>query len=331
MAESMDFDTTIKMEAQILQVQSTATARKDPFKSFISGGAGGMSLVLVGHPLDLIKVRLQTTSQYASMSDAFRVILKQDGIRGLYRGMMTPLVGVTPIFAICFWGYDLGQRFAKTFYNAKDKRHPLENGQKRLDDFKYQMRATMFAGGFSALPTTLLMTPSERIKVMLQIQGTATNAALYKGPLDIVKAVGIRELYKGTLATLARDVPGSVAYFAAYEASKYWMTNTFYRRTGNDTKEGTAELPILAILAAGGLAGWANWFVAIPADVIKSRLQASTQTNVSGLAILKSLLKEEGPKALFKGLGPALVRSFPANAACFLGVEVSLSVMNKLW
>ena len=31
-----------------------------PLKSFLCGGVGGMCLVLVGHPLDTIKVRIQT-------------------------------------------------------------------------------------------------------------------------------------------------------------------------------------------------------------------------------------------------------------------------------
>lgn len=32
----------------------------DPLKNFLAGGAGGACLVLIGHPPDTIKVRLQT-------------------------------------------------------------------------------------------------------------------------------------------------------------------------------------------------------------------------------------------------------------------------------
>ncbi len=45
----------------------------------------------------------------------------------------------------------------------------------------------------------------------------------------------------------------------------------------------------------------------------------------------RELVAKEGYAALFKGLGPAMVRAFPANAACFMGVEVSMKVMNALW
>ena len=33
--------------------------KKDPVKEFFAGGFGGSCLVLVGHPLDTIKVRIE--------------------------------------------------------------------------------------------------------------------------------------------------------------------------------------------------------------------------------------------------------------------------------
>jgi solute carrier family 25 carnitine/acylcarnitine transporter 20/29 len=32
----------------------------DPFKNFLAGGVGGVCLIIIGHPPDTIKVRLQT-------------------------------------------------------------------------------------------------------------------------------------------------------------------------------------------------------------------------------------------------------------------------------
>jgi len=42
-------------------------------------------------------------------------------------------------------------------------------------------------------------------------------------------------------------------------------------------------------------------------------------------------MKTEGPSALFKGLAPAMLRAFPANAACFLGVEFARKFLDDLW
>ena len=129
---------------------------------------------------------------------------------------------------------------------------------------------------------------------------------------------GIRSLYRGTLLTLLRDVPGSMAWFGTYEVVK----KELMRMQGIDPATGT--LSPLAVLAAGGFAGMACWSIAIPPDVLKSRYQTAPEGRYGGLLdVYRHLIKEEGFGALFKGMRPAMIRAFPANAACFLGMEVA--------
>ncbi|KAJ2083663.1 carnitine transporter [Coemansia sp. RSA 988] len=291
-----------------------ATSGTSGIKSFLSGGFGGMCLVAAGHPLDLLKVRMQTSTEYKSTLDCFRKTLAENGVRGMYRGMAAPLVGATPVFAICFWGYDMGQKIMRSVYNLS----PTD---------KLSTNQILFAGGFSAIPTTAVMAPMERIKCTLQVTSATGSGTVYKGPADaalgIVRAGGITSLFKGTCATLLRDVPGSVAYFGTYELIKKSLT-------GNSAGEGS--ISPLAIVTAGGLAGMANWGIAIPPDVLKSRLQTAPEGKYSGVRqVFVEMMRAEGPGALFRGVGPALLRAFPANAACFLGVELSLQLMNKAW
>jgi solute carrier family 25 carnitine/acylcarnitine transporter 20/29 len=71
-------------------------------------------------------------------------------------------------------------------------------------------------GFLSAVPTTLATGPFERIKVLLQIQGQGAGAGpSYSGPVDVVRQLykegGLRSIFRGTGATLARDGPGSAA------------------------------------------------------------------------------------------------------------------------
>jgi solute carrier family 25 carnitine/acylcarnitine transporter 20/29 len=103
-----------------------------------------------------------------------------------------------------------------------------------------------FAGAFSAVPTTLFMAPSERIKVLMQIQGQGGEQK-YKGPLDAVRQVykegGLRSIFRGTGATLLRDSPGSAAYFIAYELIKKKLTPAGSR---------PEDLSFGAVLFAGG-------------------------------------------------------------------------------
>mmetsp|Transcript_14752 Transcript_14752/g.19285 ORF Transcript_14752/g.19285 Transcript_14752/m.19285 type:complete len:310 (+) Transcript_14752:136-1065(+) len=273
-------------------------------KSFLSGGVGGICVVLVGHPLDLIKVRMQTAAvgaKNASVLGMFANTFAKEGIPGLYRGVSAPLLAVTPIFAISFWGYDMGQRLIRW---AKPDVKELSLADK------------CWAGGFSAIPTTAVMAPSERIKCVMQ-----TTTGKYNGMLDCAAGIyregGVRSLFRGTFATLLRDVPGSIAWFGMYEYAKLEMM----RLQGY---EDTSQLSPIAVLTSGGLAGMACWMVAIPPDVLKSRYQAAPEGTYTGIMdVYTKLMKEEGPGALFKGIRPALIRAFPANAACFFGMEVS--------
>lgn len=57
-----------------------------------------MAQVAVGHPLDTIKVRLQTQAKgaqaYNGMVDCFRKTLAEEGASGFFKGMLSPLIAV---------------------------------------------------------------------------------------------------------------------------------------------------------------------------------------------------------------------------------------------
>ena len=277
----------------------------------------GACVVVVGHPFDLVKVRMQTSNLQESTFGVLRKTFAKEGVPGLYRGVTAPLTAVTPVFALSFWGYDMGKRTVK----AMDRSTDLNSGEA----YKFTIPQLVAAGGLSAIPTTLAMAPSERIKCLLQVQANEVEKggkAKYSGMMDCGRAVykegGIRSLYRGTVLTLMRDVPGSMAWFGTYELVKKELMHL----QGIDPDTGT--LSPLAVLCAGGFAGMACWSIAIPPDVLKSRYQTAPEGMYSGLGdVYGHLMKEEGPSALFKGMKPAMIRAFPANAACFLGMEVA--------
>ena len=60
----------------------------------ISGFAGGVSLCLVGHPFDTLKVLMQMQpANYPSLASAFKQTVTKHGLGGLYRGVGSPLIG----------------------------------------------------------------------------------------------------------------------------------------------------------------------------------------------------------------------------------------------
>lgn len=315
-----------EIDATVNTTQPTENALVGQIKSFAAGGFGGVCAVAVGHPFDLVKVRLQTSAP-GTYSGAFDVVKKtiahDGGLRGLYRGVAAPLVGVTPMFAISFWGYDLGQRIVK----AADSSF--------VEGSKLSISQIAAAGFISALPTTAVAAPFERIKVILQLQGQETSKPAatagasaaapkkqFTGAIDVAlhlyKTGGLKSVFKGSVATFARDGPGSALYFATYEYLKRELTPA-----------GSDKMSLGAISFAGGMAGIAMWVPVFPIDTIKSNLQSGK--NTGGLiAVTKDIYRSGGLKAFFPGIGPALARSFPANAATFVGVELTYNFFKSL-
>lgn len=312
------------------------------FESLASGAIGGISLVLVGHPLDLLKVRLQTApkitltplsaSSYAhasgdqSMKRIFSNLLKKEGISGIYRGVTAPLIGVAPIFAISIWGYDTGKGLASKYLKLNSN-----------DPF-----AIALGGAFSALPTSLLQVPGDRIKLRLQV----SNSLQHANPLQETRKIwnegssriievynksslkrnvnnnfigGVRSLYRGYWITLAREIPGSAIYFSNY----YYMRNFITSNLQNKSTLTPDSVMAISILISGGVAGTLNGLITLPIDTIKSRFQAAPIGEFrSARHVAVELLRTEGLAAFFRGLGPVLLRAFPANAACFSGIEI---------
>jgi solute carrier family 25 (mitochondrial carnitine/acylcarnitine transporter), member 20/29 len=290
---------------------------------FAPGAIGGFFNVFVGYPMDLIKVRQQSSgvsrtavaatlaAAPTSTSGMLKNILAQEGMTGLYRGVASPLLAVTPAFAVSFWSCDV----AKAFMISCEQRQQPTFGK---DDLTLTQVAA--AGGFSGIPLAMVVGPSERIKCLMQVDKTR-----YSGFLDCAGQVyregGMQSVFRGTGSCVLRDVPGNAAYFAGYELCRRQLC----------AWEGRESPSTPSILLAGGMAGVANWVVAIPFDTIKSRIQTAPSGMYKNyMDVLTQTVQNEGFTALFRGLTPALLRAFPANAACLFGVETARSFFESM-
>lgn len=283
-----------------------------PQKSFVAGGFGGLCSVVVGYPLDTIKVRLQTQAMlgesrlYTSAVDCVRGIIRNEGFLGLFRGMMAPMIGSSPITATYFYGYEQGKRLQ----------------QKSGEELK--LHQIIVAGFVAGLVPIIVRVPSDRVKCMMQIQHT--SSLKYTGSFDCARQLyrsgGIGSLYRGLGATLLRDIHSNGVYFGVYES---------ILRTASPGKR-REELHPALIIFAGGTAGISFWLSAIVPDTLKSILQTAPEGKYSGtLDVYRDLMKHEGPRALIKGIGPIMLRSFPSNAACLLGYEMALKALNRVF
>ncbi|XP_028140362.2 congested-like trachea protein [Diabrotica virgifera virgifera] len=274
-------------------------------ESFFCGGFGGICSVFVSHPTDTVKVRLQTMPVpkpgepplYSGILDCIKKSTKNEGIFFLYKGMTTPLLSVTPMTAVCFMGYALGN---KIFGPADGS--PLTN---------FQIYAS---GVFAGLCTGPVITPGDRIKSILQVQKAHKR---HKGPLDcavqLYKTGGIPSIFRGLTITTLRDATSTGVYFLSYDLIRRQFLNK--QNTGWD---------LLATMFSGGVAGATGYIIAMPADVIKSKIQASLddQSRQGIRQTFKEVMATEGVAGLFKGGTLILLRAFLTCSVCFLCVTI---------
>lgn len=293
---------------------------EDPYKTLkdcAAGTAGGIGQVLAGQPFDCVKVRLQTTSGiYSGALDAATKIIKNEGPKALYKGTLTPLLGVGACVSIQFGVFGA----LKRSFDAANSGSPLTNAQLYV------------SGAAAGAANSVIVGPVEHIRIRLQAQSDVKKQ--YFGPLDAAKKIyahdGIRSIYRGFGPTLLRESQGTGAYFFTYESLLRWDMATHGR-----TRE---EIPAWKLCMFGAAAGYSMWLTVYPIDVIKSRLQTDGFGNgegqgrrvyTSALDCFKKTLAEGGVKALFRGFSPVLVRAAPANAATFLCYEYSRSTIFK--
>ncbi|XP_065845965.1 mitochondrial carnitine/acylcarnitine carrier protein-like isoform X1 [Oscarella lobularis] len=309
--------------------------RQSPVKSFFAGSCGGMCLVIVGHPFDTIKVRMQTMPVpllgelpvYKNAFDCFRKTLSNESWMGLYKGMTAPLLYVIPLASISFGAYAGGCELIAQ-----------NNPTKELNSVHH-----FLAGCLAGFCSGVLVVPTDRIKCLLQIQTESGVKRQYTGPFDVVRTIvkqsGIRGLFQGTCITLIRDIPANGLFYAAYDWCKKSMTPKkslvtytcliklyMYLRLLREH-----QVNLLQTILAGGIAGVVNWSYAILPDAIKSRLQTAPYGRYPRGArdVIRHVVKVEGIGALYRGFGPVILRAFPANAGCFLGYEAALNFLNK--
>ncbi|XP_064086394.1 solute carrier family 25 member 45-like isoform X2 [Macrobrachium nipponense] len=275
---------------------------------FVAGWIGGCAGLVVGHPLDTIKVRQQTMGNVPVVKGIINTF-KFEGVRGFYKGMGFPLLATGTLNSIFFGVYGNCLR-----YLSKDKEAPSY----------LHICLAGCAGGVFQLSVAC---PVDLVKIKMQMQtGSAQGVwgahyeSHYKGPTaclkDLYKMGGIRGCYTGLHSMLYRDVIASAAYFVLYELMM-------------DRSQGPSTL---AILWAGGMAGVLSWASILPLDVIKSRIQGDDPNNPkykNAIDCFVKSYKQEGLRVFGKGFTMMSLRAFPTNAAIFLGYETSLSLLKR--
>ena len=125
----------------------------------LSGGVAGMVGILATQPMDTVRIRLQGANsagaqKYTGIMDCLGGTLRNEGLRGLYKGVASPALTVGVMNAVLFFSYD----FASRAIQASDG----------SSDSDGSMSKVFTAGCFSGLMSAFVTGPTELVKCIAQ-------------------------------------------------------------------------------------------------------------------------------------------------------------------
>ncbi|XP_053607616.1 mitochondrial dicarboxylate carrier [Plodia interpunctella] len=265
------------------------------FGGLASAGAASMT-----HPLDLLKVQMQTQKgKNVSMLMLTKTVLKNQGIFGLYNGISASLLRQLTYSTARFGIYEVcNQRLA-----PKDGR-PMP----------FYMKAFLaglggFAGGFVGNPADLVNVRMQNDMKLPPDQRRNYKNAIH-GLWRVAATEGVLRLWAGASMTSGRAVLMTIGQIAFYDQIKSKLLLTGYFDDNVITH-------VTSSLLAGGIATTMTQ----PVDVLKTRLQNAKPGEVNSLLQLVKNTAKESPLAFFKGYIPAFARLAPHTILTFVLLE----------
>ncbi|KAJ4545411.1 Fe(2+) transporter [Exophiala dermatitidis] len=277
----------------------------------LAGAFAGIAGHTVMYPVDLMKTRMQIINPsagglYTGLSHAVSTIYRLEGLRTLWRGVTSVIVGAGPAHAVYFGTYEMVKELAGT--NSTDgKHHPF---------------AAAASGAAATITSDALMNPFDVIKQRMQVHGS-TYRSLTHCAREIFRTEGFSAFYVSYPTTLCMTVPFTATQFMAYESLSTIM---------NPKK----EYDPITHCVAGGLAGAFAAGITTPLDVIKTLLQTRGLSqkdeirNVRGLFHAASIIKREfGWSGFMRGWRPRIISTMPSTAICWSSYEMAKAYFKR--
>ncbi|EJU03889.1 mitochondrial carrier [Dacryopinax primogenitus] len=265
----------------------------------IAGTVGGAVGMIVSYPFDTVRVRLQnpdTAHKYRGMMHAFTLIVKEEKVTGLFKGMTSPLITLAPLNGLVFGAY--GYLLRLQYPNLTPEERP-------------PLLPIALAGTLAGVLGSTIAGPVELVKIRQQnlvgAQGMPSTLSVVR---DIWRKRGPLGLYRGFTSTALRDSGGG-PYFLTYEILHRLNPHSPFTP-----------------LIAGGAAGIVGWLSTFPFDVIKTRMQSVDRAEAGKYkttwSTIRACWREEGWRVFWTGVRPAMIECLPYNMATFGAFELVL-------
>lgn len=262
--------------------------------------------------------------RYNGTFDVFYKIIRQEGILRLWRGTNAGLALAVPTVGIYLPCYDLF-RDSLERYSA--------NSWPQLTPY-----APLIAGSVARSLACIICSPIELARVRMQaqreIRAGVKPPGMWKTLLGVLSSVtiasgeplkGVRALWTGVGAQLARDVPFSAICWATLEPLRREFLHTL-------ESEASAASVLGANFTAGVVAGSVAAAATCPLDVVKTRRQIQDPSKVlrtSTRKVLAQVWREGGFQGLFMGVVPRVARAGPSVGIVVSFYEVVKYVLHQ--
>eukprot|EP00759_Apiculatamorpha_spiralis_P056097 PhF_6_TR7959/c0_g1_i2/m.12052 len=293
---------------------TTANHAIETAKDLFAGTVAGMTAKLLEYPFDTVKVRLQDAhSKYKGAFDCMQRMWVEEGVHGFYRGVAAPVLGNMIEIGIAFMIYNRLLASIRHFEGLES-------------DADVLLPQYMLAGFGAGCVTSVVLTPIELVKCIIQVQDTLPpKERIYKGVFDcgvqIARKDGFLALFRGFQSFAAREAPGNACWYGSYEFTRSYLAGEGRRQ----------DLALYKVALAGGIAGFSYWTAFFPADVVKTRIQVDKEyANHNLLRGLRDVYREGGVRALYCGYVITISRAIPSHALLFCTYEVCKGMADQM-
>lgn len=281
------------------------------YKSFLFGGISGITATSLIQPIDTIKVRIQIIAENKRAGEkpsplyAAQSILKQDGLKGFYKGLTSAW------FRQATYGTTRMGLYKYLFAKIEAK-----NGQVTATE---KIGISLFSGFLGSL----VGNPSDLALVRCQSDSylPVEQRRNYKNVFDafyrIIKEEGLFTLWRGSTPTIFRAVSMNIGMMASYDQFKEYFSEKL-SEDQNSTK--------IRLLSSAG-SGFVSSFVSLPFDNVKTKLQKMNKLP-SGLNpyngvldCLKKTVEKEGISGLWVGYPTYYFRVAPHAMTALLVLD----------
>jgi len=269
--------------------------------NMLAGALAGITEHAVMFPVDSIKTRMQVfatspAAVYTGVGNAFTRISSTEGMRALWRGVSSVILGAGPAHAVHFGTYEA----------VKELAGANEAGNHWI--------ATSVAGASATVASDALMNPFDVIKQRMQVHKSEFRS-VFTCARVVYRNEGLNAFYVSYPTTLTMTVPFTAVQFTVYEELKRLLNPS------------GAYSPTTHMIA-GGLAGGIAAGVTTPLDVAKTLLQtrgSSADAEIRGtkgmMDAFRIIWQRDGLKGFARGLTPRVMTFMPSNALCWLSYE----------